>query len=301
MRQVHVGDALAVAELQRLEFGAREDAQELVFAQSAQARANLGLRHNRIAEGLAVLVGHLQKAREELFRIGPPADRQEIDQLNEEAGVALAGLPHAVDQPAQAGQKAVVADAQQRAARDVADAGRLDHDRARAAARKALVPVDDLVGDVAFLGRPPRHHRRNPGALLEPGWTDHNWREQARGGGFLPRRHAPERGLISDALWRTPHISWPTSVRSTSNSAVLRWGQIDGWLVVTGPCRMLGIAMNLPLQLPKSRDDIRKIQSERKRIAFEWAKKIPWYRGKLDHIDPAKLDDPEHWRRIPIL
>ena len=59
--------------------------------------------------------------------------------------------------------------------------------------------------------------------------------------------------------------------------------------------------MNLPLQLPKSRDDIRKIQSERKRIAFERAKKIPWYRGKLDHIDPAKLDDPEHWRRIPIL
>jgi phenylacetate-CoA ligase len=59
--------------------------------------------------------------------------------------------------------------------------------------------------------------------------------------------------------------------------------------------------MNLPLPLPKSREDIRKIQSERKRVAFERAKKIPWYRGKLDHIDPAKLDDPEHWRRIPIL
>ena len=54
----------------------------------------------------------------------------------------------------------------------------------------------------------------------------------------------------------------------------------------------LGIAMNLPLPLPKSRDDIRKIQSERKRVAFERAKKIPWYRGKLDPIDPAKLTTP---------
>ena len=59
--------------------------------------------------------------------------------------------------------------------------------------------------------------------------------------------------------------------------------------------------MNLPLQLPKSRDDIRKIQSERKRIAFERAKRIPRNRGKLDHIDAGRLDDPDQWRRIPIL
>jgi phenylacetate-CoA ligase len=59
--------------------------------------------------------------------------------------------------------------------------------------------------------------------------------------------------------------------------------------------------MNLALPLPKSRDEIRKIQSERKRIAFERGKTIPWYRGKLDHIDADRLDDPEVWRRIPVL
>src|SRR5258708_22279206 len=59
--------------------------------------------------------------------------------------------------------------------------------------------------------------------------------------------------------------------------------------------------MNHPLPLPKSRDEIGKIQSERKRVAFERAKRLPWYRGKLDHIDANKLDDPEVWCRIPIL
>jgi phenylacetate-CoA ligase len=59
--------------------------------------------------------------------------------------------------------------------------------------------------------------------------------------------------------------------------------------------------MNHPLPLPKSRDEIIKIQSERKRVSFELAKRLPWYRGKLDHIDANKLDDPEQWCKIPIL
>ena len=59
--------------------------------------------------------------------------------------------------------------------------------------------------------------------------------------------------------------------------------------------------MTLPLPLPKSREEIRGIQRERKRIAFARAKKIPWYRGKLDHIDADRLDDPAEWSKIPIL
>lgn len=55
------------------------------------------------------------------------------------------------------------------------------------------------------------------------------------------------------------------------------------------------------LPLPKSRAEIAKIQSERKRIAFERAKRALWYQGKLDAIDPAGLDDPEIWQRIPIV
>ena len=55
------------------------------------------------------------------------------------------------------------------------------------------------------------------------------------------------------------------------------------------------------LPLPSSRDEIRKIQSERKRIAFERAKQAKWYQGKLDHIDVERLDDPEVWQQIPIV
>jgi len=55
------------------------------------------------------------------------------------------------------------------------------------------------------------------------------------------------------------------------------------------------------LELPKSRSHIAAIQSERKRNAFELAKTIPWYRGKLDDIDGSRLDDPEEWGKIPIL
>ncbi len=55
------------------------------------------------------------------------------------------------------------------------------------------------------------------------------------------------------------------------------------------------------LALPKSRAEISRIQRERKVIAVETAKRAPFYRGKLDHIDVDKLDDPHEWRKIPIL
>ena len=57
----------------------------------------------------------------------------------------------------------------------------------------------------------------------------------------------------------------------------------------------------MPLPLPENREQIREIQSARKKIAFERARKAPWYAGKLDGIDPDRLDDPEVWRRIPVL
>ncbi len=55
------------------------------------------------------------------------------------------------------------------------------------------------------------------------------------------------------------------------------------------------------LPLPESRAQIAKIQSERKQLAFRRAQQAPWYKGKLDHIDPDKLDDPEEWQKIPII
>ncbi|MGB7100646.1 MAG: AMP-binding protein [Xanthobacteraceae bacterium] len=59
--------------------------------------------------------------------------------------------------------------------------------------------------------------------------------------------------------------------------------------------------MEFALPFPKSREEIARIQSERKRNAFELAKNASWYRDKLDHIDPRRLDDKEMWERIPIL
>ncbi|MEJ0071818.1 MAG: AMP-binding protein [Pseudomonadota bacterium] len=57
----------------------------------------------------------------------------------------------------------------------------------------------------------------------------------------------------------------------------------------------------MPLPLPKSRAEIEAIQRTRKRVALENAKRAPFYRGKLDHVDPQKLDDPAEWAKIPIL
>jgi phenylacetate-CoA ligase len=57
----------------------------------------------------------------------------------------------------------------------------------------------------------------------------------------------------------------------------------------------------VPLPIPKSRAEVERIQSERKRIAFERALKAPFHKKRLAGIDPAKLDDPAEWRKIPIL
>jgi phenylacetate-CoA ligase len=55
------------------------------------------------------------------------------------------------------------------------------------------------------------------------------------------------------------------------------------------------------LQLPKNRREIAKIQSERKRAAVEQALRSPFWKKRIPALDLSKLDDPEVWRRIPIL
>jgi phenylacetate-CoA ligase len=55
------------------------------------------------------------------------------------------------------------------------------------------------------------------------------------------------------------------------------------------------------LGLPRSSAEIEAIQSRRRRRAVEQARRAPFYAGKLDHIDLDRLDDPDEWRRIPIL
>jgi phenylacetate-CoA ligase len=57
----------------------------------------------------------------------------------------------------------------------------------------------------------------------------------------------------------------------------------------------------MPLSLPGSRKAIQHIQSERKRVALEQASRSPFWKKRLPQIDRNRLDDPDVWRRIPIL
>jgi len=166
----------------RLELTRAEHACERIGRQRGEPRPQRGLGKIVGVERRAMAIGHGEEALEEFLRLGPPADRQKVDQLDEQLGVAGAVLAHRLDQPAQPGQESVVADAQQRPARHVPDAGRLDHDRAGPAAREPGVPVDHVVGRETVVGGAPRHHRGDPAALLERQRTDRDRREQARRG-----------------------------------------------------------------------------------------------------------------------
>ena len=53
--------------------------------------------------------------------------------------------------------------------------------------------------------------------------------------------------------------------------------------------------------LPSSLEAIAQIQSEGKRRALAQARKAPFFKGKLDHVDAARLDDPAEWAKLPIL
>ena len=52
---------------------------------------------------------------------------------------------------------------------------------------------------------------------------------------------------------------------------------------------------------PAACDDIRSLQSERKRHAVEQARRAPFFKGKLDRVNLDRLDEPEEWSKITIL
>ena len=57
-----------------------------------------------------MMFSDLKKALKIFCRVGPALDRQEVDDLNEEFGVAVARFANRVDQLPQAGKKSIVAD-----------------------------------------------------------------------------------------------------------------------------------------------------------------------------------------------
>jgi phenylacetate-coenzyme A ligase PaaK-like adenylate-forming protein len=77
----------------------------------------------------------------------------------------------------------------------------------------------------------------------------------------------------------------------------------------SAPCRgvadfmspLVDLPETLTNTLPKSRGEIECIQSQRKKLALAQARRAPFYQGKLGHVDADRLDDPDEWRKIPIL
>jgi phenylacetate-CoA ligase len=55
------------------------------------------------------------------------------------------------------------------------------------------------------------------------------------------------------------------------------------------------------LHLPRSRAEIAALQAKRKPHAVRQAMRAPYFRGKLDHVDLSRLDEPREWQKIPIL
>ena len=52
---------------------------------------------------------------------------------------------------------------------------------------------------------------------------------------------------------------------------------------------------------PRSRDDITALQNVRKKIAFQRALQSRFFKDRLTGIEIDRLDEPDEWRRIPIL
>src|SRR5262249_39639617 len=129
----------------------------------------------------------VEKAPQEFLGLGSATHGDEVDGLDEQARVSGALLAHSVDEASQPGHEAVVADAQERTARDVADAGRLDHEHARPTLAEARVPGGPLVGAEAVFRRAPRHHRGHPRALLGDDGSDARGLKEPRARRLLAR------------------------------------------------------------------------------------------------------------------
>ena len=56
-----------------------------------------------------------------------------------------------------------------------------------------------------------------------------------------------------------------------------------------------------PLGLPKDEAEIEAIHRARRRVAVERARRSALLGPRVSGIRPDRLDDPEEWRKIPVL
>src|ERR1700731_1591242 len=92
LRQMNVGHALAVAEVECLHLARVEDFLEFLAGQCWKPSADLQVSGVDPAERAAVARRDRQKLCEVPRWIWPPPDRQEIDDLNKQARLAAAGF-----------------------------------------------------------------------------------------------------------------------------------------------------------------------------------------------------------------
>src|ERR1700722_19789170 len=174
-----VGHALAIAEIERFQLAGVEDLLQLIVWESSEPRAHVWLGRIGAAECVSMVVRDAEELREVPRRIRAAANGQEIDDLNEEPRLTAARLADHAHEVTQAGQKAVVADSKQWPARHVADARRLDNNRARTPAGETFAPVKNVGRYEPIVTRSPGDHGGHPGALDQFDRANFHRREQA--------------------------------------------------------------------------------------------------------------------------
>ena len=204
--QVGVGHALAVPEAQRFELARVQHALDRGRVGALQDEQPLADRRvGEPRERRAVAVGEREEAPEEFVGGRASLHRQEVDDLDEQPGCAAARAPDRLDELPEPRQEPIVADAEQRPARDVPHPGGLDHDRARPTPREALVPAQHRGRHHAVVRGAPGHHGRHPGALRQRHGPERDGAEQARRRGLLGGGPAGRGQRVLGVFGGVPH------------------------------------------------------------------------------------------------
>src|SRR5258706_1746303 len=200
MEVVH---ALAVSEFEVLDLARLQDREERLVRDREQrstdfivAPARRGLVPGDPRQALAVNVRELEEPADVLLLLRPALHGEEVDDLDEELRLAPRALADDFDELSQPGEEAVVPDAQERSARHVADAGRLDDEDAWTPVGESSVPIEDVARDEPFLDRAPRHHRGHPRARAREDGPEADRAEEAARAGRRLRRPASGRQVL---------------------------------------------------------------------------------------------------------
>ena len=202
MPEPGVGHPLPLTELHALELALVQESGPLRLRQPRQHLPDgvVGARHQG-----AVPIREHQVLPEVSLGLGAAADPEKVDDLDEEPGAAAARLTNGAHQLRQAGDEPVVPDPEERPAGNVADSGRLDHQRSGLPSGETLVPRQDFRRDQPVVGGPPRHHGRNPGTLAELEPAEVQRAEPERPGRLLRGGRMRRRNEMFDEGLRMPH------------------------------------------------------------------------------------------------